>query len=337
MILKLRSDHIISLLSHHLQDKDQGRGSSDQQTQPSCPAAMDGSQPAHTWDGGRGLGPHPTTGLWTWNPVPGWPREGLMWPPASPLLWKVAASQSPQIPESALGGETPRKASTPQQALCSWEMNTDTFTGIWPCLFSGTQQTLVRAPVSPSLPLTRPPTSFCSSWATCSHHPSTRLHTQSPCPDPLLGTAHPSQQIPPDPSPSTYTTPSFVTPPITPCILSPGPRRQPLSPRDIYRVSSTSLHLCLSPSVSQPRSNELPENGKAAPSSPVFSQPSVQTSGWAAPHYSVSFLEDGFSDSWGLVCLPTFRIILDRLPSLPGSQLFLSWKQGRWKCGSSEM
>lgn len=72
-----------------------------------------------------------------------------------------------------------------------------------------------------------------------------------PCPDLLLSTAHPSSR-PPDPLQSTCTIPSFVTPPVAPCILSPGPGCQPLSPRDISRVSSTSLYLCLRPPVSNP-------------------------------------------------------------------------------------
>ena len=133
-----------------------------------------------------------------------------------------------------------------------------TFTGTWPHLLSGTQQTWVRAPASPSLPSHGPPTSFCSGCTAGSHRPLPTPAHGPPCPDPLLSTARPSSR-PRDPLQSTCTIPSFATPPVAPCILSPW---------DISRISNTSL--CLHPPVSRPRSNGLPENGRAAPSSPVI-------------------------------------------------------------------
>lgn len=178
----------------------------------------------------------PTTGLWTWSPPLGWAAKCLMEPPVSPLLWKMAASQRIQVPESPLGGETPRTASTPKQPLCGRERNiycvesmklgVDTFTTTWPHLLSLIQQTLGAEPhLCLHLPLALFPDTlflFQPHPPTC-HRSSTHLHMQTPCPASLLSTASLANSSWVVKARVIWATLSFVTPSIIPCSCSPGP------------------------------------------------------------------------------------------------------------------
>lgn len=188
------------------------------------------------------------------------------------------------------------RASTLRQALCSPEASTDRScpqaSGLIPLPAPGPACSQGHSRpglghLRPLSPHTAPPTS-CSSCTARSHRAASRLHTRPPWPDPLLNTAHPSQQIP-RPFAICLQNPLLRN---TSCrILSLAPDVSHSLPRTFPGPPAQAsicvcIHLCPNPGAM--RFQRAAERLRAHP---------VPSSGRAAPHYSVSFLKEGLSDS----------------------------------------